>query len=86
MNLLIIELIINTEISSEKLFTSSYFPDQICFLPSEKMIANEFTLWALKYGYCELSLETYPRANRLSTKLNKLGFNLYYNDQSKNNT
>jgi len=83
----LVELIINTDISREKLFSTSYLPDQICFLLSEnKLIANEYTLWALKYGYCELSLETHPRANRLSKKLNKLGFNFYYNDQFKNNT
>ena len=35
------------------------------------LFANEYTLWALNYGYCELELEKHPKAIRLSKKLNK---------------
>lgn len=82
-----LELILNDCISRENLFVSSYLPDQICFLPTEnRLIANEYTLWALNYGYCQLSLETHPKSMFLSSKLNKFGFNFYYNDQFKNKT
>lgn len=83
----LIEIIANTEISSEKLFSGSYLPDQLCYLPSShKLYANEYTLWALNYGYCELVLETHPKSMRLSKKLNKLGFNFFYRNHFKNNT
>ncbi len=69
------------------LFSDSFLPDQICYLPNEnKLFANEYTLWALNYGYCELELEKHPRAIRLSKKLNKLGFNFYYRNELENNT
>ena len=83
----LIEIICNIEMSREKLFSASYLPDQLCYMPSsQKLYANEYTLWALSYGYCELVLETHPRSMRLSKKLNKLGFNFFYREAFKNKT
>ena len=83
----LIELIANINMTRENLFSKSYLPDQICFVLNEnRLYANEYTLWALNYGYCQLDLDIHPRAIRLSKKLNKLGFNFYYQNQLKNNT
>ena len=83
----LIEFILNTEMTMNSLFSDSFLPDQICYLPNEnKLFANEYTLWALNYGYCELELEKHPKAIRLSKKLNKLGFNFFYRNKLENNT
>ena len=83
----LIEIVANTETSQEKLFSESYLPDQLCYMPStRKLYANEYTQWALNYGYCELVLEKHPKSMRLSKKLNKLGFNFFYREEFKNKT
>ncbi|RNA08206.1 hypothetical protein BpHYR1_024331 [Brachionus plicatilis] len=80
-----LELILNLNMDMDKLVTEAYLPDQICFdLAGRKLVANEFTLWALNYGYCELDLERHPRSSRVSSKLNKLGFNFYFHFCNEN--
>ena len=70
----IIEFVANIKMDKNALFQSSYLPDQICYLPLEnKLVANEFTLWSLNYGYCPLELEKHPISRRLSNKLHLLG-------------
>ncbi|RNA08259.1 hypothetical protein BpHYR1_026404 [Brachionus plicatilis] len=80
-----LELILNLSMDMDKLVNEAYLPDQICFdLAGRKLVANEFTLWALNYGYCELDLERHPRSSRVSSKLNKLGFNFYFDFCNEN--
>jgi hypothetical protein len=82
----VLEFVINVDITRKQLFKASWLPDQVCYLPCEKkLFANEYTLSALNYGYCELDVEKRPKAMRLSTKLNKLGFNFYFKQPFVNN-
>ncbi|CAF0862148.1 unnamed protein product [Brachionus calyciflorus] len=80
----VLEIILNLDMNRDKLFGESHLPDQICFIPSEnKLLANEATLWAMNYGYFQLEMEKHPKAIRVSSKMNKLGFNFYFNKENK---
>lgn len=75
----LLEFIMNLDLSNDALFQENFLPDQICYKPVEnKLYANEYTLWSLNYGYCELELERHPKSQRLSAKLRHLGFNFFY--------
>lgn len=83
----LLEFILNVKMSSSDLFQENYLPDQICYKPVEnKLYSNEYTLWALNYGYCPLELETHPPSRRLSNKLHLLGFNFFYEAEFKYKT
>lgn len=82
----IVEFIVNLEMSRNNLFNESYLPDQICFIPSEnKLLSNESTLWSLNHGYCLLDMEKHPKSIRISSKMNKLGFNFYFMVENRSN-
>jgi hypothetical protein len=83
----LLEFVLNVDTTRERLFSETFLPDQIAFLPREnKLLANEYTLWSLSYGYCGLEFENCPRAIRLSERINKLGFNFFYSEPVVNNT
>lgn len=78
----VLEFVMNSDLTRERLFSKECSPDQICFLPLEnKLLANEYTLWSINYGYCRLSLDHHSASRRLSTKMRKLGFNFFYEEK-----
>ena len=82
----VLEFVLNVDTTRAQLCTTSNLPDQLCYLPSErKLFANDYTLAALNYGYCELDVERRSTTARLSKKLNKLGFNFYFKQPFVNN-
>ncbi len=83
----LIEFVVNSDLTRDRLFAQTYLPDQIAYLPREnKLLANEYTLWSLNHGFCSLKFDKFPKALRLSEKINKLGFNFFYDEQVVNNT
>lgn len=70
----VLEFVMNLDMNMQSLFQSCSMPDQIVYMPlANRVYANEFTLWALNFGYCPLELEKHPFSQRLSSKLRLLG-------------